>query len=400
MTSSPRTPPLEVLLGLGRRRSAGNPDRASGPGDPKSVVTPDAFAVAPELLGVPLAAPWRRLAALVLDLVLIGCLQLLGWRFVLGGAALMLFLVLVRPSGGARPSPLRKAAAGCGGALVLVVTVLVSLVPTLLKNRVLVPTPDGTGFTIQASPAHDTTGADDPDARDAVGTSIVLGTQDSLATTQDSLAIQGSVETLDSLEALDSVDAPDALGTADTATAGPNSAATGLDTFAAAFMHVADSVAAADTAAADRGDGSRATAFDWIRDAADEAGLVFGWGTVYITLFLALWDGRTPGKRALDLRVVRVTGGPLGLLMSFERAGGYAAGFATGLLGFARAWWDPNRQAIHDKIAETVVIREKLARESGLWGAEARRDIPAADTGRVPAASTKRSNEPKEEETR
>lgn len=412
MTSSPRPPPLEVLLGLRRRRLAGNPDRAPGPGDPKSVVTPDAFAVAPELLGIPLAAPWRRLAALVLDLVLIGCLQLLGWRFVLGGAALMLFLVLVRPSGGARPSPLRRAAAGCGGALVLVVTVLVSLVPTMLKNRVLVPTPDGTGFTIRASPAHDTTGADDPDARDAVGTSVVLGTQESSATTQDSLAIQGSVEaldsvqaldsveTLDSVEALDSVDAPDALGTADTATAGPNSAATGFDTFAAAFMHVADSVAAADTAATDRVNGSRATAFDWIRDAADEAGLVFGWGTVYITLFLALWDGRTPGKRALDLRVVRVTGGPLGLLMSFERAGGYAAGFATGLLGFARAWWDPNRQAIHDKIAETVVIREKLARESGLWGAEARRDIPAADTGRAPAAATKRSNEPKEEETR
>ncbi|MYJ17560.1 MAG: RDD family protein, partial [Gemmatimonadetes bacterium] len=103
---------------------------------------------------------------------------------------------------------------------------------------------------------------------------------------------------------------------------------------------------------------SRSTLFTWIRDAADEAGLVFGWGTVYLTLFLALWGGRTPGKKLLGLRVVRLNGQPLGLLMSLERAGGYAAGFATGLLGFARVWWDPNRQGIHDKIAETVVIRE------------------------------------------
>ncbi|MGI9628421.1 MAG: RDD family protein, partial [Longimicrobiales bacterium] len=105
---------------------------------------------------------------------------------------------------------------------------------------------------------------------------------------------------------------------------------------------------------------SQSTLFQWIRDAADEAGLILGWGTVYLTLFLVLWDGRTPGKKALDLRVVRLNGQPLGLYLSLERAGGYAAGVATGLLGFAQVWWDPNRQAIHDKIAETVVIREKL----------------------------------------
>ena len=81
---------------------------------------------------------------------------------------------------------------------------------------------------------------------------------------------------------------------------------------------------------------------------------------MYLTLFLVLWDGRTPGKKALGLRVVRLNGEPLSLFLSLERAGGYAAGLATGLLGFAQVLWDPNRQAIHDKIAETVVIRENV----------------------------------------
>ena len=272
--------------------------------DPKSIVTPDALSVAPELVGTPLAAPWRRLVAIALDLVLIGLLKLMGWHIVLGGAALMLFLVLVRPSGiggaSTRPTRLRKAVTGCAGALVLVVTVLITLIPSYVRHRLDERTADGAGLAVQVDVAR-----------------------------QDSAAIADS---------------------------------------------------ARESSGGESGDGgqSRGTAFDWIRDAASEAGLVFGWGTVYITLFLTLWGGRTPGKRALDLRVVRVTGKPLGLLMSFERAGGYAAGFATGLLGFARVWWDPNRQGIHDKIAETVVIRESLPKVPGLWESAARRKIPVA----------------------
>jgi uncharacterized RDD family membrane protein YckC len=41
---------------------------------------------------------------------------------------------------------------------------------------------------------------------------------------------------------------------------------------------------------------------------------------------------------------------------SFGRYGGYGAGLATGLLGFIQIYWDPNRQAIHDKISATIVI--------------------------------------------
>jgi hypothetical protein len=93
-----------------------------------------------------------------------------------------------------------------------------------------------------------------------------------------------------------------------------------------------------------------------LRALAEDLGLGFGWGALYFTFWLTLWRGRTPGKRLLGLRVVRLDGRPIGWWNAFERYGGYAAGFATGLLGFAQVYWDANRQASHDKIASTVVI--------------------------------------------
>jgi hypothetical protein len=96
----------------------------------------------------------------------------------------------------------------------------------------------------------------------------------------------------------------------------------------------------------------------WLRSIAEDLGLGFGWGAVYFSVFLTWWKGRTPGKRLFGLRVVRLDGQPMSWWGSFERYGGYAAGFATGLLGFAQVYWDPNRQATHDRIAGTVVILE------------------------------------------
>ena len=53
--------------------------------------------------------------------------------------------------------------------------------------------------------------------------------------------------------------------------------------------------------------------------------------------------------------MLRLDGGPITWWVAFERAGGYAAGLATGLLGFLQIYWDANRQAIHDRIVGTVV---------------------------------------------
>lgn len=335
--------------------------------DPQSIVTPDAFSVAPELVGTPLAAPWRRLAAIVLDLVLIGFLKLLGWRFVLGGAALMLFLVLVRPSGisgaSVRPTPLRRLATGCAGAVVLVVTVLATVIPSYVRHRIADRAEDETETATQV---EDGTGVADEAGPEQI-IPDVLSVLDDMGMVHVENGTGGAAQDEDTARR----DHAETLAELEEEMSG------GLDSMLTVIAAAANA-AAADTSLENNDDDRRlsGTAFEWIRDAASEAGLVFGWGTVYITLFLTLWGGRTPGKRALDLRVVRVTGKPLGLLMSFERAGGYAAGFATGLLGFARVWWDPNRQGIHDKIAETVVIRESLPKVPGLWESAASRKIP------------------------
>ncbi len=97
----------------------------------------------------------------------------------------------------------------------------------------------------------------------------------------------------------------------------------------------------------------------WLRLAADSTrtmGFTFGWAGVYFTLVTVLLRGRSVGKLLLRSRIVRLDGRPLSTMNAFVRNGGYAAGLATGLLGFARLLWDPNRQAIQDRIAGTVVL--------------------------------------------
>jgi len=88
----------------------------------------------------------------------------------------------------------------------------------------------------------------------------------------------------------------------------------------------------------------------------DELGLGLGWSIVYFSLLPAVWQGRTVGKRLFGLRIVVLSGERLSPLRGLKRYGGYVAGMATGGLGFAQVFWEPNRQALHDKAAHTVVL--------------------------------------------
>ena len=62
--------------------------------DPRSLITPEAFDVAPDLLGLPLATPGRRLAAILVDLAVIGVITLVTRSFgmVLGVLVAFLFI--------------------------------------------------------------------------------------------------------------------------------------------------------------------------------------------------------------------------------------------------------------------------------------------------------------------
>lgn len=95
---------------------------------------------------------------------------------------------------------------------------------------------------------------------------------------------------------------------------------------------------------------------DELKRLFDAVGIGFGWGIVYFSLLPAWWNGQTLGKKLLGLRTVELTGRPLTVMRCLRRYGGYAAGMATGGLGFLACLWDPNRQAIQDRVAHTVVV--------------------------------------------
>jgi uncharacterized RDD family membrane protein YckC len=95
----------------------------------------------------------------------------------------------------------------------------------------------------------------------------------------------------------------------------------------------------------------------WIEGILADLGISFGWAIAYFTVFISWNNGQTPGKRLLGIKVVQLNNQPISLWGAFGRQGGYTAGFATGLLGFAQIYWDPNRQAVQDKLADTLVLK-------------------------------------------
>lgn len=99
----------------------------------------------------------------------------------------------------------------------------------------------------------------------------------------------------------------------------------------------------------------------WVKGIFADLGIGVGWAVFYFTATIAWCHGQTIGKKLMRIKVIQLDGKELNLLAAFSRQGGYGAGLATGLLGFLQVLWDPNRQAIQDKVASTVVIR--LGRE-------------------------------------
>lgn len=116
---------------------------------------------------------------------------------------------------------------------------------------------------------------------------------------------------------------------------------------------------------------------DLARGTLGDLGLGLGWLGIYFTASLALWQGRTPGKRLLGIRVVRIDGERLTTWHAFSRFGGYAASVFPGLLGFVQLLWDPNRQALQDQIAGTVVVREESPRPDAQPFARSSSNIPS-----------------------
>jgi uncharacterized RDD family membrane protein YckC len=79
---------------------------------------------------------------------------------------------------------------------------------------------------------------------------------------------------------------------------------------------------------------------------------------VYFLIGHLLWAG-TAGMWVLDLTVVESTGRPVGAGASAARVFGAGLSAAYFLLGFVWIAFDARRQGLHDKIADTLVVRRK-----------------------------------------
>lgn len=75
----------------------------------------------------------------------------------------------------------------------------------------------------------------------------------------------------------------------------------------------------------------------------------------YHTAFLGS-TGQTPGKRFMGIRVTRTDGGRISYWRAFARTWGYVLSSFL-YIGFLWAIWDRRKQAWHDKLADTVVVR-------------------------------------------
>lgn len=86
--------------------------------------------------------------------------------------------------------------------------------------------------------------------------------------------------------------------------------------------------------------------------------LLSGWG--WDVAWEVAGGGRTPGKRALGLRVVRADGAPVGVVESLARnvlrAVEVPLGYAPGVLAIALG---ARRQRLGDLVAGTLVVRER-----------------------------------------
>ncbi len=348
--------------------------------DPRDIITPEAFKVDPELLGLPLATPKRRAAALLLDLTLVAILAELGGFLIGIAVAFVFFRVATRRT---IDHPLKRWARACfavTGAFVLFITALVVVGDDNDDDDDIganIVTMDGAAIDWSAM----------GDSANRQGLAEAMATFAQMAS--DSAEVQDVVEEMTKvvMETLGTGPAlPDSLGPEER-----TEAAALLRTYATALADTdqptLDSLRerAATLVAGTRLRQLRAQSqqrqqrIDELEEdnerladkaahpslkriaqaTADDFGLTIGWFGLYFTLFLTWWHGHTPGKRLLGLQVVRLNGKPITLWIAFERFGGYAAGVATGLLGFFQVFWDANRQGIHDRIAGTAVIRKK-----------------------------------------
>lgn len=255
------------------------------------VVTAEALTVSAEVIGQPLAEPWRRLLAMAVDVGVVGLLSLLSTAF-LGLATGILLLVLL---GNSAQAPLvmkgvRWICRGMGTALIVLSVLAIGHI-SAVQSREL-------NF-------------------------------DALTGRSQNTALEETVFV-------------------------PQTASFHELRVATGRLQRQVKILKEEYAAREKAGSS------WLYQArafSGALGVTFGWSGIYFTLMAGAWRGRTLGKFLMQTRAVNLNGQPMTFFNAFIRHGGYVAGVAMGLLGFLRLLWEPNRQAVEDRIAGTVVLK-------------------------------------------
>jgi|GEM_PF-118055 len=78
---------------------------------------------------------------------------------------------------------------------------------------------------------------------------------------------------------------------------------------------------------------------------------------LYTLIFWTAYEGATPGKRILGIRIIREGSNNLSLPTAIVRMFGMVLSAIPLGLGYLWVIWDKKKQAWHDKMAQTVVIR-------------------------------------------
>jgi uncharacterized RDD family membrane protein YckC len=388
--------------------------------DPRSVVTPYAFRVAPDLLGLPLAGPVRRLLGMLIDLGVVAVLSLLGWAATLTFLFVTLIFVLTA-RGGAFGHPLVRMPVRVLAVLLLVGILVgrpVSWIRSLAEQAVATQAASvaagpgdagepgtldvqihGGGQELRVDPATLLrAGADalrfarteDTIEAQRLARSIAAELQRQgiapreIADVLSELgadpaeqpakwrAVLRETAQLDSLDRL-RIASEDSLLAAYAATLGTDSARSRVLREQVVEALSGDTARKLERRLSERTSELQEVrneleeereGFSLVRAArnlAEDLGIGFGLAGIYFTVFTVWWRGQTLGKRIVGERVVQLNGKPIGWWDAFNRFGGYAAGIATGTLGFLELVWDPNRQAAHDKMVGTVVLRTRGA---------------------------------------
>ena len=380
--------------------------------DPKTLVTPDAFQVDDALLGTPLASPLARAGAMAIDLVLVALLS--NARPVFLGLAVGIFFFRIAFKG-RKDNPMSVVARGlfgCMGSTFLFVVVVTIWAQNFLDSDDFsgftadIPVSEGENVTLSVADAINAAALlrsdDSLDAERAATELVASLSEDGFTASEMEMVLQEFMD--DNEETLGTRAVERAIAHTDTVPMAPASEVSVLaglppdsilarytdarlaaDSAAEAELRpvvvellAADEIAARESRIADLR--QRASRLEEQRDAAnaeleeiegrgiltmlrnvaDELGIGIGWAGLYFTFFLGFMRGQTPGKRVFRIRVVRLDGKPITWWDSFERFGGYAAGVFTGLAGYFQVLWDRNRQALQDKVVETVVIKDRL----------------------------------------